>query len=87
MGRPHTIINAQAELQSALGLYRLEHGRGDSIENCMTNALAGMHQFLEDEGYPMLEGANRRSTCPACEDTPVGFRWLCPNLANHEKIA
>lgn len=51
------ILNAQAELQMALGLYRLEHGKGDVIERRMNKALSMAHLTLFKLGRPMLSPA------------------------------
>lgn len=51
------VMEAQADLQTALGFYRLEHGRGDRIEDRLTKALARLHTLLADMGTEMFDPA------------------------------
>lgn len=48
------IMDAQAELQMPLGIYRLDHGRGGTIERRLTLTLARLHRLLSALGTPML---------------------------------
>lgn len=80
------IVDAQVHLQTALGFYRLDHGRDDHVERHITWALAQLHRLLEELGCPMLMGTNRKQSCAQCEAMPVGSRWACPDLMNHEPI-
>lgn len=49
------LIEAQADLQVALGFYRLDHGRGDLIEQRMTRALERLHALLATHGIIMAK--------------------------------
>lgn len=51
-----TLVNAQAELQTALGIYRMGHERRDFdpyIESRMQASLAMQHELLGKLGRPM----------------------------------
>lgn len=51
-----TLLNSQAELQSALGVYRLSREWADFdpyIEKRMQASLAMQHQLLDSLGHPM----------------------------------
>ena len=54
------LVNSQAELQSALGVYRLGRERRDFdayIERRMQASLAMQHELLEQLGHPMAHPA------------------------------
>lgn len=61
------IMEAQADLQVAIGLYRLEHGRGnvnsqhaDLIESRLTASLARTHRLLAMADNPMYGPATHK---------------------------
>ena len=47
------LIDAQADLQTALGFYRLEYGDGDPIERRLRAGMDGIHDVLNDHGIVM----------------------------------
>src|SRR3954451_3060281 len=47
------ILEAQADLQTALGFYRMDHARGDPTEQRMAQGLVRLHVLLEALGRPM----------------------------------
>lgn len=47
------LIDAQADLQTALGFYRLKHGDGDPIEQRLRAGMDGIHDVLKDHGVVM----------------------------------
>lgn len=50
------IMDAQADLQTALGHYRLDHGRGMThTEQQMISSLARLHALLDALGHPMYD--------------------------------
>ena len=52
------LINSQAELQSALGVYRMGHERRDFdpyVERRMQASLAMQHELLDNLGRPMAQ--------------------------------
>lgn len=51
------LLYAQAELQTALGLYRLRHREPDAIADRMQASLALQHSLMADLGLPMMESA------------------------------
>lgn len=54
------VLDAQADLQTALGMYRLSNGRGDPIEDRLAKSLARSHALLEALGRPMYQPALHR---------------------------
>jgi glycosyltransferase A (GT-A) superfamily protein (DUF2064 family) len=54
------VLDAQADLQTALGMYRLSNGRGDAIEDRLAKSLARSHALLEALGRPMYQPALHR---------------------------
>ena len=51
------LLDAQADLQTAIGLYRLQHGKDDRIEDRLARSLARQHKLLSEMGKPMYQPA------------------------------
>lgn len=54
------LVNSQAELQSALGIYRMGQDRRDFdsyVEKRMQASLAMQHELLDALGHPMAQPA------------------------------
>jgi hypothetical protein len=54
-------MDAQADLQTGLGMYRLDHGRGSPTEERLAQCLARLHSLLAALGNPMYQPATHPS--------------------------
>jgi hypothetical protein len=84
------VLEAQADLQTALGLFRLDHGRRDTaddphdaqIEERLNKSLARLHKLLDALGRPMYQPATHPEiddpwVCEKCGQLLAGPAALC----------
>jgi hypothetical protein len=90
------LMDIQAELQTPLGLYRMDH-TGKTIEDGLTRTLARCHKLLNKLGTKMLGPATHPEVwdgpeCAVCENRGGGMGrngplQFCPECGREENDA